>query len=329
MKRFFSLFFLAALLVNCTAEAQKAETVTVEGFVGEKSTMVYLVNADSFREVIDSVAVKNGKFTTTLPAKDNCLVFLSANGGYQQFFCAEGEKVSVDAVNDVIEGTGLNAKWGKLNADMKTEGNEAKKLLVDFCKENKDNNLPVAAMIIHQELLQWDVVTEIMAACEGKAFLNNPYVGSFLMMAQSQQARAVGTPLKDIAIPDAKGKMHKLSDYVGKGKYVLVDFWASWCGPCCREMPNVVEAYKKYKSKGFEIVGISLDQKKEPWLAAVKRMNMTWPQLSDLQGWKCEAAALYGVQAIPSNVLFDKDGKIIATDLTGATLRNKLKEVFE
>lgn len=329
MKRFFSLFFLATLLVNCTAEAQKAETVTVEGFVGEKSTMVYLVNADSFREVIDSVAVTNGKFTTTLPAKDNCLVFLSANGGYQQFFCAEGEKVSVDAVNDVIEGTGLNAKWGKLNADMKTEGNDAKKLLVDFCKENKDNNLPVAAMIIHQELLQWDVVSEILEACEGKAFLNNPYVGSFLMMAQSQQARAVGTPLKDIAIPDAKGKMHKLSDYVGKGKYVLVDFWASWCGPCVREMPNVVEAYKKYKSKGFEIVGISLDQKKEPWLAAVKRMNMTWPQLSDLQGWKCEAAALYGVQAIPSNVLFDKDGKIIATDLTGATLRNKLKEVFE
>lgn len=329
MKRIFSLFFLATLLVNCTAEAQKAETVTVEGFVGEKSTMVYLVNADTFNDIIDSVAVTNGKFTTTLPAKENCLVFLSANGGYQQFFCAEGEKVSVDAVNDVIEGTGLNAKWGKFMADMKAEGNDAMKLLVDFCKENKDNNLPVAAMIINQELLQWDVVTEIMAACEGKAFLNNPYVGSFLMMAQAQQARAVGTPLKDIAIPDANGKMHKLSDYVGKGMYVLVDFWASWCGPCCREMPNVVEAYKKYKSKGFEIVGISLDQKKEPWLAAVKRMNMTWPQLSDLQGWKCEAAALYGVQAIPSNVLFDKDGKIIASDLTGATLRNKLKEVFE
>lgn len=329
MKRIFSLFFLAALLVNCTAEAQKAETVTVEGNVGEKSTMVYLVNADTFNDLIDSVAVKDGRFTTQIPAKENCLVYLSANGGYQQFFCAEGEKVSVDAVNDVIEGTGLNEKWGKFNADMKVEGADAKKLLVDFCKENKDNNLPVAAMIINQELLQWDAVSEIMAACEGKAFLKNPYVMSFLMMAKSQQARAVGTSLKDIAIPDANGKMHKLSEYVGKGKYVLVDFWASWCGPCCREMPNVVEAYKKYKSKGFEIVGISLDQKKEPWLAAVKRMNMTWPQLSDLKAWKCEVAALYGVQAIPSNVLFDKEGKIIATDLTGAALQNKLAQVFQ
>ncbi len=329
MKRIFSLFIFAALLVNCTADAQKAETVTVEGYVGEKSTMVYLVEADHFREVIDSVAVTNGKFKTTLPAKDSCLVFLSANGGYQQFFCAEGEKVSVDAVNDVIEGTGLNEKWGKFNADMKTDGNDAKKLFVDFCKENKDNMLPVAAIVIHQELMQWDVVSEIMEACEGKAFLNNPYVGSFLMMAQAQQARAVGTSLKDIAIPDATGKQHKLSEYVGKGKYVLVDFWASWCGPCCREMPNVVEAYNKYKSKGFEIVGVSLDQKKEPWLAAVERMNMTWPQLSDLKAWKCEAAALYGVQAIPSNILFDKEGKIIATDLTGIRLQKTLEELFK
>ena len=329
MKKVLSLFFLASLLVNCTAEAQKADKVTVEGYVGDNSTVVYLVNADTFNDLIDSVAVKNGRFTTELPAKENCLVFLSANGGYQQFFCAEGEKVSVDAVNDVIEGTGLNAKWGKLNADMKAEGADAKKLLVDFCKENKDNMLPVAAMIVYQELVQWDVVTEIMEACEGKAFLKNPYVISFLMMAQSQQARAVGTPLKDIAIPDAKGKKHKLSSYVGKGKVVLVDFWASWCGPCCKEMPNVVDAYAKYKSKGFEIVGVSLDQKKEPWLAAVKRLGMTWPQLSDLKGWKCEAAALYGVQAIPSNVLFDKDGKIIATDLTGAALQRKLAELFK
>lgn len=329
MKRIFSLFFLATLLVNCTADAQKPAMVTVEGNVGEKSTKVYLVNADTFNDLIDSVNVANGHFTAQIPAKENCLVFLSANGGYQQFFCAEGEEVSVDAVNDVIEGTGLNEKWGKLNADMKEEGVDAKKLLVDFCKENKDNNLPVAAMIIHQELLQWDAVSEIMVACEGKAFLNNPYVGSFLMMAQSQQARAVGTSLKDIAIPDAKGKMHKLSEYVGKKQYVLVDFWASWCGPCCREMPNVVEAYKKYKSKGLEIVGVSLDQKKEPWLAAVEKMGMTWPQLSDLKAWKCEAAALYGVQAIPSNILFDKDGKIIATDLTGARLQQKLASLFE
>lgn len=304
--------------------------VTVEGNVGEKSTMVYLVNADTFNDLIDSVAVKDGRFTTQIPAKENCLVYLSSNnGGYVQFFCAEGEKVSVDAVNDVIEGTGLNAKWGKLNADMKTEGNDAKKLLVDFCKENQDNMLPVAAMMVHQELVQWDVASEIMTACEGKAFLKNPYVGSFLMMAQSTKERAVGTPLKDIAIPDANGKQHKLSEYVGKGKVVLVDFWASWCGPCCKEMPNVVDAYAKYKSKGFEIVGVSLDQKKEPWLAAVKRLGMTWPQLSDLKGWKCEAAALYGVQAIPSNVLFDKDGMIIATDLTGAALQRKLAELFK
>ena len=125
------------------------------------------------------------------------------------------------------------------------------------------------------------------------------------------------------------GQNVKLSDYVGKGKVVLVDFWASWCGPCRREMPNLVEAYKQYKNKNFEIVGVSLDQNGDAWKAAIEQLNITWPQMSDLKYWNCEGAQLYAVSSIPHTVLIDGEGTIIARGLHGEDLQKKLAEVLK
>ncbi|MGZ3901382.1 MAG: TlpA family protein disulfide reductase, partial [Bacteroidia bacterium] len=113
-----------------------------------------------------------------------------------------------------------------------------------------------------------------------------------------------------------------------KGKVVLIDFWASWCGPCRREMPNVVKAYSKYKDKGFEIYGVSLDQDKDRWIEAIKKDGITWPQVSDLKYWECEAAKIYGVQGIPFTVLLDKEGKIIAKGLRGAELETAIENAL-
>ena len=136
----------------------------------------------------------------------------------------------------------------------------------------------------------------------------------------------VGYSAINFTLQDTSGKNVSLSSY--KGKYVLVDFWASWCGPCRGENPAVVAAYQKYKAKGFDVLGVSLDNNKDKWKQAIKKDNLTWTHVSDLMGWKSETAQKYGVTSIPFNVLLDKDGKILAKSLRGPALEAKLEEIF-
>jgi peroxiredoxin len=136
---------------------------------------------------------------------------------------------------------------------------------------------------------------------------------------------AIGTK-PEFAQTDAEGKLVKLSDF--RGKYVLVDFWASWCGPCRAENPNVVALYGKYHAQGFDVLGVSLDSKKEPWLKAVAADNLAWTQLSDLKGWKNAVATEFGIAAVPQNFLVDPQGKVIAKNLRGEALQAKLAQLF-
>lgn len=142
------------------------------------------------------------------------------------------------------------------------------------------------------------------------------------------KATAIGTLAPDFTQNDTEGKPVKLSSF--RGKYVLIDFWASWCPPCRQENPNVVRVFNKYKTKNFTIVGVSLDRPgdKAAWLQAIKADGLAWTQVSDLKYWQNEVAALYMVQSIPQNFLVDPDGKIIAKNLRGEDLEHKLAELF-
>lgn len=141
------------------------------------------------------------------------------------------------------------------------------------------------------------------------------------------QAVAVGTMAPDFGLQTPDGKTVNLSDY--KGKIVLVDFWASWCKPCRAENPNVVKMYNKFKGKNFDILGVSLDQDKNAWMAAIEKDQLTWKHISDLQGWDSPVAGLYGVQGIPATFLIDATGKVIDVNLRGAALESKLEELLK
>lgn len=161
------------------------------------------------------------------------------------------------------------------------------------------------------------------------AFAENEEVKALKEHVETVAKTAVGKKFIDFTLNTPEGKPVKLSDFIAANNYTLIDFWASWCGPCRMEMPNVVAAYAKYKAKGFGIVGVSLDNDVESWKKAIKDLNITWPQMSDLKGWQCEGAALYGVRAIPATLLVSKDGTIVARDLRGEDLEAKLAELMK
>jgi peroxiredoxin len=161
--------------------------------------------------------------------------------------------------------------------------------------------------------------------------LNEKYPDTKMIQVLANQlndmrALSIGQIAPEISLPDPDGNLVNLSDL--RGKYVLIDFWAAWCRPCRQENPNVVKLYNEYNSKGFEVFGVSLDRTKDAWVKAIADDQLTWTHVSDLQYFNSAAAALYQINAIPATYMLDPEGKIIAKDLRGVSLENKLKEIF-
>ena len=238
----------------------------------------------------------------------------------------------------------LREEQEKLEADLKSEEAEVKRAAetkydefdhqiaekaYSYIKQNINNLTSAKLLVDFRYELNEEQQNDIVASAS-EEFKNVPGVQKLIDHLEVLKKVAVGQKFTDFEMADIKGKTHKLSEFVGNGKnIVLLDFWASWCPPCRRDMPNLVDTYKEFKGNGFEIVGISLDSKKEAWEKGIKDLNITWTQLSDLKGWKNDGAALYGVNSIPHTILVDKDGTIIAKGLHGKEVAEKLRELLK
>jgi peroxiredoxin len=201
------------------------------------------------------------------------------------------------------------------------------KIMGDYLKNNTGS--PIALFVLSR-YAGYDinpVEIEPIYNKLSKSLRNSPSGKEFAGWLTVAWKTAVGKPMMDFTQTDADGKNVSLTSF--NGKYVLVDFWASWCGPCRAENPNVIKAYSKFKDKGFDVLAVSLDDKKEKWLAAVQADNLPWTHVSDLKGWKNAAAELYGIRAIPQNLLIDPQGKIVARNLRGDALEKKLEEMLK
>jgi thiol-disulfide isomerase/thioredoxin len=233
---------------------------------------------------------------------------------------------SVEAVPVDESGLDVMGRMHKLSEEMRA-------VSFDFTKANMNNKLGEFMFMTTAEAFTDEQLKELLTLADS-AFLKQPAITSLQQMLNGDPMSHSHNDMhthdditfENVQLVDMDGKIVSLSDYVGKGKYVLVDFWATWCGPCMQEVPNLIKAYGAYRSKGFEIVGISLDQDKDAWKRVVKEKGMLWVQLHDTSQ---QAATLYNVVSIPYTLLFDKDGEVVAMNLRGGQLEQKLSELLK
>lgn len=327
MKRLAVTALVALTLASCQ-ETPKGYVINGE-VAGMPEGKIYL---KSFRNKmffdVDTAEVKDGKFTFKGEVDQPLLFGLATeNMDYPVQLFVENTTMDVKIGDDgetiTVQNSPVNTVFQE-NADKVFEdGYDIDSLIAKY------PDSPAAAFYLYR-YFTYQLPLDDLKATRARISLalgDCPYVKDLDGIIKQLENVQIGKTAPEFSLPDTAGVSVSLSDF--RGKYVLLDFWASWCPPCRRENPNVVKAFNEYKDKNFTIIGISLDKDKSKWLKAIADDNLTWTHLSDLKYWDSEIPALYGMRGIPANVLLDPDGVIIAKNITGEDLHQKLKEVIK
>jgi len=366
MKKLIAGSLIIAVFISIMACKTKKDGFTIEGTItGADSAWVLLKKRlDTQVVTVDSVLVKDGKFAFSgkieLPEmyflkiadRDGSVPFFIENAPitmtiyadsldkstvkgsltHDSFVSYQKEEARYGAKMEELYGKYMQAAEMKDSVSVKTiekAYDSVQNAQNAFTKEYilKNGKSVVAAFLAISNAYAYslDELKSINKAMD-PSIAGSDYVKQLSDREKLLSTLLPGMPAPEFSMNDSTGKAVALSSF--KGKVVLVDFWASWCGPCRAENPNVVKAFKKYSPKGFTVFGVSLDSSREKWIAAIAKDQLTWTHVSDLLGWKNAAAKQYGVMSIPANFLLDAEGKIIGSNLRGEDLDKKLEEVL-
>ncbi len=362
------LFFLAAILLLAQFSNAQDSSFTINGKLEKiKKGTIYLNIYQKSQTIKDSAEIKNGVFKFSGFVSAPYFASLTMPEKKEDFFTfyIEPAKISIQGRADslkllTIKGSTVSdddkmlkermrtiTQWEDQNSKIYEEAYKLKNKQVMDSLDEVDNNILIekrkvvagfvkdhpssmrAAMAITENFGYYAEASEVEPLYNllDEKIKKSNKGKEIKKMVDVYSTVAVGKKAPEIMQLTPNDKQLSLSSL--KGKYVLVDFWASWCGPCRRENPNIVAAYNQFKDKGFTVFGVSYDTKKENWLKAITDDHLDWNQVSDLKGWQNATSAVYGIKAIPSNLLIDKDGVIIAKNIFGKKLVEKLAELMK
>ena len=364
MKKNYLLTLLAAICLAACAET-KTE-IKVIGELGDPQPT--FLNSFTDRQLIAEGQVTEGVVTFVVDTIEPVIAMISRTDNGRMPVCPvilDGTPIEVTLdgnTAEVTKGSDQNMKLAEANKRVREASSPMDQLMQDYGDVHQKYNGEIPDSLMEGFNSRYDAIIAAVTNTKKQVILDNKdnlvplyflcgdvegigmeFVDSFLQTYKfkdnamlvpvraklgGERNKQPGAPVVDFVGKDITGKECHLTDYVGKGQYVLVDFWASWCGPCRAEMPNVKANYEKYHEKGFEVVGISFDSKKEDWVKGVESLGITWPQISDLKGWECAASDLFNIKGIPATILYGPDGKVIKANLRGEELSNTLAELF-